>query len=410
MSRMTERNLNNIKSRFTEQTGVELNVSSARPVRKLILLAAAVICCFAMAAFTYPLFTPLDGDELALRGTYEGDGIVSVYVGNASDKDLEFQKQARLMRWDTGEELPRLAGDVRFENTAFPARSDGTMTIDLSQAYDIGALEQEAGGRPSYYLLLTNNGFLFGHDWMCSISFGTEEDTPVEGKPHISAQAERLEKIEEVLRPYFQDSYYDEVFAWEEAHFEYLQKVDELIMRFGGTVVHPVYPSIQVSGPSTMLDPQPQLRTDNVEGAYAEWTNLDGYHRLIGGAALEKALTVMAGLPSSGGAQSFTVIPLRYLFVYEAESAVTEKYAFVYGQLYSFEELQDRQVFRDEHYAIYDVTELLYTDLDAYIRFLQETRTDITIDEKARERICSVWEYYRDPENLSKALGYLTAE
>ena len=110
MSRMTKRNLHNIKCKFEEKTGVDLNpahrVRSRVPMRKVLLLAAVLLFCFVLTAFTYPLISPLDADELSLDGTYLGNGIVSVYVENRSDKDLKFQKQLKLINWFTEEEAP----------------------------------------------------------------------------------------------------------------------------------------------------------------------------------------------------------------------------------------------------------------------------------------------------------------
>ena len=178
MKRMTKQNLRNIRCRFEEKTGVDLNPAHRQrpfPARKLWILAAAIVASLSMLAFTDPLFSSLDGDELSLSGTYEGEGIVSIQVENRSDKKLEFQKETKLMRWATSGEMPRLDGKPVFENTSFAPHSSGTMTIDLSKAYDIQAME---GSDEWYYLLLTNNGFLFGQDWMCSVTFGQQESEP----------------------------------------------------------------------------------------------------------------------------------------------------------------------------------------------------------------------------------------
>lgn len=405
MSRMTKRNLNNIKTRFTQQTGVELPAPMKFSVRKLVVLAAAVITCFALTAFTYPLFSYLEEDELSIQGIYEGNGVVSVYVENRSDKDLEFQKQTKLMRWNTSKEVEPLEGKARFANTSFPAHSSGTMTIDLSEAYDIAALEKEGKGRPSYYLLLTNNGFLFGHDWICSVSF-TDKEEPLSEEPtlRIPAQADTLDGIEETLRPYFQDTYYDEVFAWESTHFDYLQRVDEVIKRFNGTVVSPVYPTIMVSGPSTFLDPDPKVRTEGLEGTDFAWSIMDGYHRLVGASPSEKALAVTVDIPSSQYPGSSRSIPLRYLFVYDREAVRPEDNTFLYGRLLSFSELEDCKIFSDEHYVIFDATDYLYTDLDTYIDFIRDTHPDLLVDEPVRQHIHEAYGYYR--EEISGLIGY----
>lgn len=176
MNRMTKQNLCNIKDIFETKTGTVLRSRYHFPVRKMIVLAAVIVCCFTLAAFTYPLFTPLAGDELALSATYEGEGIVSVFVVNGSEKDLVFEEQLKLFSWSTGEEIEPSTGaeiepsegKVRFYNTKISAHSSAVMTIDLSEAYDMEVLEATTSG---YYLLLTNNDFLFGHDWICSFHF-----------------------------------------------------------------------------------------------------------------------------------------------------------------------------------------------------------------------------------------------
>lgn len=393
MSRMTKQNLDNIKDRFTARTGVELNTRPGYTVRKLAVLAAAVICCLALAAFTYPLFTPLNGDELSLCGTYEGDGVVSVYVENGSDRDLEFQEQAKLVNWFSGEEEPNLDGKIRFENTSFPAHSSGIMTVDLSEAYDIEALERDGKNYESYYLLLTNNGFLFGHDWMCSFTFAQKK--PVETEPHVTAEAQPMEDIAEELRFYFEDSYQDAAAGLNDANFAYLQKVDEVIKRFEGNVVAPLYPLIPVTGPATFLAPHPQIWEEG-EDVSSDWTIFDGYRRLVGGTMLEKALTVSVNIPLAQSPDGYSSVPLVYTFVFDAEAVQPDSYAFVYGQFRSFAELEDRKVYQDGHYAIYNITDYLYTDLDAYIDFLQETRSDLSIDDTVRRRIHEIYNHYQE--------------
>lgn len=417
MSRMTKRNRNNIKRIFVEKTGVELDrehgIRAHSPVRKLVALTAAMLCCFALAAFTYPLFSPLDGDELTLSATYEGDGIVSIFVENGSDKDLEFQKKAKLVSWVPEEEVERLEGEILFENTRFPAHSSGTMTVDISKAYDIEALEGEGRNFAPYYLLLTNNDFLFGHDWMCSFTFETKErEEPYETQPPVVEAVENAEEIEESLRFYFENAYHNETLAWNEKNFTYLQKVDELIKRFQGNVISPVFPMILVSGPSTYLDPQPSISEDvefdfvvPAEGIVSvDWTVADGYRRLVGAAASEKTLTVSANIPLKEFS-GVSAIPLIYTFVFEAGSVQNKAdYAFFYGQFHSFAELEECKVYADENYAIYDVTDYFYTDLDAYMDYVEQTREDLQIDDRIRQQIRSVYDYYR--KNLGALIYY----
>ena len=91
MSRMTKQNLQNIRNRFEEKTGVSLGKQKRGiqiSLKKAAALAVAAALCLALVGFTYPLFSPLDADELSLAGEYQGGGIVLVHVENRSDKVL----------------------------------------------------------------------------------------------------------------------------------------------------------------------------------------------------------------------------------------------------------------------------------------------------------------------------------
>lgn len=403
MKRMTRKNLYNIKEKVARETGVSFRYSGV-PVRKMAVLAAAAVCCLALAAFARPLFTPLNGDELSLLGVYRGAGIVEICVKNGSDRDLEFQEQTRLMCWVPDEEVKPIGGNVVFENTFFPANSEGTMTVDLSQAYDIAALEMEGKNLRSYYLLLTNRDFLFGHDWMCSFTFEREETAAEEeGQAHRAARAEGLEEMEASLRFYFEDAYGDQVTGLNEANFAYLQKVDECITRFEGTVASPLAPVVAVGGQSQTLDPDPYIVTEG-ENVDCTWVTVDGYHRLIGGKMGEKALAVTALVPSRQYPDSFRAIPLVYTLVYRREDAKAENWAFFYGQFHSFGELEEEKVYEDENYAVFDITDWLYRDLEGYLDFVQETDADLLLDEDARRELRGICERCR--EELGQRIGY----
>lgn len=417
MSRFRRENLNNIKGIFAIKTGVDLAPARPHhPVRKLAVLAAAVVLCLALAAFTYPLFTPLDGDELTLSGTYEGNGIVSVYVENGSKKDLEFQEQLKLMNWFTEEEAPKLGGEVIFSGTCFKAGTSGTMTIDLSQAYDIEYVETDVQN-PWYYLVLTNNNFLFGHDWMCSVFFNDESSVETT-EPELveNIPAEKLEDIEESLQFYFEQSYEGAPIALNDANFPYLQKVEEVRTRCPGTVIPALSPSIMVSSPSIYLDPQPVMDKlpdgvildDSVPAdqqyllALDYWTHSDAYGRMVAGAD-EKAWALHAFIPQrQGEIDGGVALPLIFLFVYDAEAASNpDNYVFIYGQLLTFAEMEQYKVLVDEHYAFYDATDLIYTDVDAYLDYFLSTRQDVYCDDQIRKRVHNIYDYYRNRGNWS---------
>ena len=110
MSSFSKTNLQNIKDIFEEKTGVELVSRRRRPIGVSVLVAAVMVCCLTMTAFAVSLFSSLDGDDLSLSATYEGNGLVSIQVENRSNKNLSFQPQLRLMQWSTAEEIvPTLA-------------------------------------------------------------------------------------------------------------------------------------------------------------------------------------------------------------------------------------------------------------------------------------------------------------
>jgi len=426
MKRMTRRNLQNIQLIFREKTGVEVLSDCRKPVfpmKKAWILVTAIIACFAMAAFTYPLFSSLDGDELSLSAVYEGNGVVSVRVENRSDKKLRFQNQTKLIRWVTGEELPQLDGEPIFENIEFGPHSTDTMTIDLSAAYDLKAIEEKFNREEWFYLLLTNNNFLFGQDWMCSVNFGQQEPEPQQEKttPPIPAESAVAQEIEEELRFYFEESYGDTLMAFNAANFRYQQKVEEVLARFDGTVVPALGPTLMVGGPSEFLEPEPTMNKppegtifDAIvpeEQQYlltgAQWRYADTYGRMVA-TADEKAWVQTAILPQHPGQTDGGVsLPLIFLFVYDAKMAKPENYAFIYGQIHSFAQLESCKVLEDAYYAIYDATNLIYTDVDACLDYFLTTRSDVYCDAQIRQRVHNVYDFYRDKNNIRAMYGYL---
>lgn len=425
MRKMTKQNLDNIRCRFEEQTGVDLDSEHKQcstSFRKMWILAAAVVACLTFGGFAVPLFSSLDGDELSLTGIYEGNGIVSVQVENRSDKELRFQKQTKLMRWVTAEEVPRLKGEPVFKNTAFAPRSEGRMTIDLSAVYDINALEKSRG--EWFYLVLTNNDFLFGQDWICSVEFGVEEPAPEpeqEDIPSVAAEDPVLKRIEEELRFYFQESYTGELMAFNGPNFLYQQKVEELLARFDGTIVPSLSPTVMVGGASVFLDPEPIMGKPPEEVVFdsavpldqqylltvSDWTYTDACGRMVA-TADEKAWVQTVSIPQSAGeVDGGAGLPLIFLFVYDADMAKPENYAFIYGQICSFEELKPHQVICDEHYAVYDATDLIYKDVDVWLDQFMEFHPELYCDDQIRRRVHAVYDFYQEKENIQAMYHYL---
>lgn len=426
MSRFTKNNLRNIRQTFEEKTGVNLNVESrVSPKKTKYLLLAAALCALLLASCARTLFSGLNGDDLSLKGTYLGDGIVSIEVVNRSDKALEFQKQVKLMGWRNGEVEPLPGGTVRVENTRFPAHSGGTMLVDLSEAYDIKALENGTWGtleESGYYLVLTNHDFLFGHDWMCFFHFSepAEEITPTEPEtPPEPAPAQNLDGITDDLKSYFEDTYLDEPPTMTQAHFAYQQKVQELLAQTNGTLVHPVDPHVFVQTPREQVFDETLPMDIQYQVVIQQYHSLDAFNRMVGaafsGTGSDQSLQIMAALPEyQGQTDGGQCIPVVYLFVYERAALTAENpYAFIYGNIIPFSRMEQDKVYEDDRYVIYDMTDLFYTDLDAYLDdfvSVMKGKVSLYFDEQIRRRVHNVYDYFRDAQTLSGLIENHQAE
>lgn len=402
--------LNNIKRIFEEKTGVTVTARKAvrPPVRTLAILAAAIACIAATTAFAASLFSSLSGDDLGLSATYEGDGIVSVHVENRSDKELRFEPVLKLMQWSTGEEVPALQGDVSFSGTDIPAHSDGTMTIDLSEAYDMALLEVPLSDKDWYYLILTNNRFAFGQDWMCTVIFAEPIHTGVETPaPVAPAQAdpELIAGIEEELRTYF-ETYTTNPDERNQLAEEYLALCQQLLSQTEGTVVPAVSPmalTVREPGEPVVFDPAvpPDMQLQ-LAGIHCRTT--DGYDKKIGASDSEGALVISAYVPQcQGQIDGGAAIPLIYVFTYEADATHnSDNYAFIRGRLLTFEEMEIYKIYEDGQYVCYDVSGLFYSDLRRYVESMVSQRSDVYFDEQIWERVQNLCTYYR--ENLGTLL------
>lgn len=373
-------------------------------------IAAAILCFFTMTAFAGSLFSSLSGDELSLSAVYEGNGVVSVHVENRSDKDLHFQPTLKLMRWSTSEEVEPLTGKVSFSNTEIPAHSSGTMVIDLSAAYDIELLETPLLDDDWYYLVLTNNNFAFGQDWMCTVEFaqsiptGKEEPEPI---APADADPELITEIIEELRPYF-ESYTLDVNERNRLADEYLKQCRQYLEQPDINIVSPVSPM-----ELTLIDSDEGVIFDSTVPAdmQLQLTGLhrrptDGYGKIIGSTAEEKAMVLSAYIPQhkgeiDGGAD----IPLIYVFMYDVSDIESmQDYAFIRGQLLTFEQMEQYKIYEDEQYICYDATDLFYTDLRQYVESMVSQRSDVYFDEQVWERVQNIYNYYR--KNMGTLLGY----
>lgn len=412
MSEFKKENLENIKGIFEQRTGVSLPERRRirRPV-KLALVLAAVLVCLSVTAFAGMQFSVLEGDDLSLDGVYEGEGVVAITVENRSDKLLEFEEKIYLQRWLGGSVAVDMSA-VRFENTTFAPKSKGIMRIDLSDACDIAALEQPLAAGDHYYFLLTNNGFAFGQDWMCSVDFAPNvKNEPADIEPieqadiAPSSSEDGRAQIEESLRPYFENISLDIIMRRQQA-YEYIDAYTELLAGFEGEVVESVSPCL----PGNRLDITQPLFTVAVPegewgiGSFHTWTSVDADYRLIA-TEEEDAYVVEAVIDTAGGQLS---VPMLFILSYEREQIKDDAYAFIHGRLLTFAELEPYKVFEGEGKVSYEISSLIYDDPIEYVRAIDEQDGDIDLDEAAAEEFVAMREYYL--ENLGELIYYRQPE
>ncbi len=397
-------NLQNIKGIFKEKTGVELasRYTIRHPARTVAVLVVVLACCFSLTAFTINMFSSMSGDDLGFSATYEKNGIVSIKVENRSDKDLVFQSKLKLMLWSTGEEITPISDDIIFEGTKIAANSSGTMTIDLSNAYDIGVLEKPLTN-DNYYFILTNNNFTFGQDWMCTVKFSdtiVTADVPV---TPVQADKTILQSISESLQFYFEDITFD-IDERRTLNANYVQTYTKLFEKFDGNIVSSVSPfSLLVDIPSDIIFDNSISSKEQHLLIGEHWFSSDAKFKMLA-TEKETVLTVSALLPSAKytDADSGTFIPLFYIFMYDkSEINVESDYAFIYGQVISFSDLEQYKIYEDEQYICYEASELIYSDLTEYIQSFVSHVPDIRYDKQAEKRVENIYNYYK--KNLSSS-------
>ena len=405
-------NLQNIKTIFEEKTGVSLGARHRRqPIRAVVLVAAVLVCSLAMTAFAARLFSSLSGDDLGLSATYEGDGIVSIQIENRSDQELRFQPQLKLMRWSTSEEVAPLSDAITFSGTDLAAHTSGVMTIDLSAAYDMELLEQPLTD-DHYYLVLTNNDFMFGQDWMCSVTFADPIDTTTEEPDPVApvdADPELVSQILEELRPYF-DAYPTDIAAQRTLVDDYLDTCAQLLAALDQDVIVSKASPLAIDGldPGVVFDETVPREDQHLLTGLHRYA-LDGYGIPVGSTKDESALVLSAYVPQrKGEAEGGAEVPLLYFFTYDVDDIQSpQDRTFIHGQLMTFEQLDPYKVYEDDQYVCYEVTDLFYTDLRQHVESMLSQRSDVYFDEQIWERVENIYTYYRDKEVLASRFYYL---
>jgi len=245
------------------------------------------------------------------------------------------------------------------------------MTLDLSRAYDLEALDEPLA-QGGYYLVLTNSNFVFGQDWICFIhaaapeTAGETAEAVPEKTPEPTAaplapaetDAELTARVEETLWPFFAMT--GDVAQRRARSAEYYAACAELLAPLGTRVARPA-PSDLVIGdaeegvifdPAAPADAQHLLTGEN-------YTTLDAYGLPVGGAPGEEALVLSALVAQrAGDTDGGAPIPVVYLFTYFREDVENADHLFVHGQLVPLSEVEDRRVYEDERYVCYRNTSI----------------------------------------------------
>lgn len=207
MEKFNKTRLRNIQNIFEEKTGTKLSNEKTYvncKAKQFALVAAMLLCFVSLSAFAISRFSDLDGDVAGFSSKYLGDGIFEITITNESDRDLKLQDTIKLMNWATAEEIEGDTGQIVFSDYLVEAQSKKTIILDLSKAYDIDMLEEPLQEGDWYYLVLTNNNFAFGQDWMCSINFEEGVSTAL-----ADVSTGDMGKVEKGKKSYYADLAYE---------------------------------------------------------------------------------------------------------------------------------------------------------------------------------------------------------
>ncbi|MCH5339566.1 MAG: M23 family metallopeptidase [Acetatifactor sp.] len=192
MKKYSRRSLRNIQAIVQDKTGVVFTTNRKlvrHKTRQMALIAGCLLCFAMLCAFAYAKFSDLNCDVAGFSAAYQGDGRFEIVVINYSDKELKLQDNVRVMQWSTSKDVEGDSEKIMMSDLTIAPHSQGIVIIDISEGYDVGAMEENLQEGDWYYFILTNNNFAFGQDWMCSFDFERE---PVEdAEQRLTALAEQ---------------------------------------------------------------------------------------------------------------------------------------------------------------------------------------------------------------------------
>lgn len=201
-----------------------------------------------------------------------------------------------------------------------------------------------------------------------------------------------LEGVLPSLRPYYYNFTPDIFARWIDV-FDYVELVQAELTKVKGNVVRACDTPI-------CFDYYDWL------GA-THWSTFDGYNKLLGMDDSEYYDMIGVDMPcvnddgsDPGGGW---IMPLFYLYQYnKADITSPQDYAFMSGNLLTFEEIEPYKVYDDGEYVIYEMHHLIYTDLKTYVKDMLLQRDDVYLNEQIWTRIENFYNYWSNPENMEK--------
>ena len=415
---MNEKNLRNIKTIFEARTGVSLPKARRRArLCRFPALAAAVVGLLVVSAAAVSSFSSLEGDALSLAAEYRGGGVIAVTVENLSRRDVTLEESVSLRYWNSSQPLSPAGGDVSFSRTSVPGGETEELLIDLSGAYDVAELENLPPEEDSYCLSLTNDRFLFGNTWVVRVPMISETEADAPDRLYYT-DADILENMEPSLRFYYEE--YTEFLSpeWMAMNQEYQIAYLTLFADFEGTIVAPIENPL---GTNEFLyyDCEESLFDPYHSGFDQFKVVWDGYPAHFG--LYKKVLSafehpacyeIQAIIPSKNDedptdmtSNGGSTIPLLWLFTYPANMALPENYAFINGQLVTFAEMEDMKVYEDGDYVCYEISPLVYSDLDAHLARCCQWFGYDHYNEEMDGRVKNIYAFYK--EHLPEMICYI---
>ena len=256
-----------------------------------------------------------------------------------------------------------------------------------------------------YYFILTNNNFVFGQDWMCTVEFAEtvwDEVTYSEPVSPADADPELIRQVETDLQVFFGETLL-EPSKRAEVIGAYYEKCAELIQSSGKTIIHPVSPA-----PYFLYDDPPEgtifdknLPADiQYQLIGIRESSLDSYFFPVG-ASYEDIAKVFEVVIPQQQADLYRVqgdaIEIGYVMIYDVQQCqIPDAYTLIHGRLIPVSELSSHIVYEDNQYIAYNVTDYFFTDIETHIAAFRAWRTDLFDNEDVQYRIESVYHYLQN--------------